>query len=159
MNIFILDKNIEKCAQYHCDSHVVKMILESAQILCTVLWQTGTAAPYRPTHLKHPCVIWAGESLANWLWLKELGSALNKEYQYRFNKSCNHKSYDIIKILPIPSIPNLGLTKHVQVVPEMYRSTNVINAYRQYYIHHKKHIAKWTKRKTPHWFSNKNVIV
>ena len=38
MNIFILDENIEKCAQYHCDKHIIKMILESAQLLCTAHW-------------------------------------------------------------------------------------------------------------------------
>ena len=38
MNIFILDEDIDKCAEYHVDKHVVKMILESAQLLCTAHW-------------------------------------------------------------------------------------------------------------------------
>ena len=54
MNIFILDNNIEKCARYHCDQHVVKMILESVQILCTALNKKGMQTPYRSTHVKHP---------------------------------------------------------------------------------------------------------
>lgn len=57
MNIFYLDDDIETCARYHCDKHVIKMILESAQILCTVLWINQIPAPYRSTHKHHPCVI------------------------------------------------------------------------------------------------------
>ncbi|WP_231579463.1 hypothetical protein [Photobacterium iliopiscarium] len=49
MNIFILDHDIEKCAQYHCDQHVVKMILESVQLLCTALNKKGFTTPYKST--------------------------------------------------------------------------------------------------------------
>jgi hypothetical protein len=52
MNIFYLDKDPETCAQYHCDKHVVKMILETAQLLCATQWLCGTEAPYRLTHKK-----------------------------------------------------------------------------------------------------------
>lgn len=41
MNIFFLDRNIRKCAAYHCDKHVVKMILESTQLLSTALHLNG----------------------------------------------------------------------------------------------------------------------
>ena len=47
MNIFILDNDIEQCARYHCDQHVGKMILESAQLLCTALNQKPIATAYR----------------------------------------------------------------------------------------------------------------
>jgi hypothetical protein len=40
MNIFVLDSNPKKCAQYHSNSHVVKMVLETAQLLCGVHWMT-----------------------------------------------------------------------------------------------------------------------
>ena len=36
MNIFALAKSPEVSAQMACDKHVVKMILESAQMLCAV---------------------------------------------------------------------------------------------------------------------------
>jgi hypothetical protein len=61
MNIFLLDSNIKKCAQYHCDKHVVKMILESAQILSTVLRLNGVDQGYKTTHANHPCTLWAGK--------------------------------------------------------------------------------------------------
>ena len=58
MNIFILDKDPKTAAEYHCDKHVLKMILETAQMLCTAHWETGGQAPYRATHKNHPCTKW-----------------------------------------------------------------------------------------------------
>ncbi|CAN5215554.1 hypothetical protein BH10PSE19_BH10PSE19_18460 [soil metagenome] len=134
------------------------MILESAQILCTVLWQNGVEAPYKKTHINHPCIVWAGESLANWQWLKSLAQELNSEYQYRFNKKTPHKSFEVIMTLPEPDICDRGLTKLPLVMPQIYYDADPIEAYRSYYIHEKTHIAKWTKRKTPKWFVNKNPL-
>ena len=91
MNIFILDRNLKKCAQYHCDRHVVKMILESAQLLSTVLRINDIDEGYRPTHQNHPCTLWAGKSLTNWIWLRKLAENLNSEYKFRFNKTTNQK--------------------------------------------------------------------
>ena len=102
MNIFYLDNNIEKCSQSHADTHVIKMILESVQILCTALFLNGIEAPYRPTHKKHPCVLWTSESFSNWLWLRELTVELNKEYRYRWNKKNDHLSYTVMNSLKVP---------------------------------------------------------
>ena len=50
MNIFFLDWDTEKCAKYHCDKHVVKMILETAQLLCGAPHVTHQApTKYRPS--------------------------------------------------------------------------------------------------------------
>lgn len=152
MNIFYFDDNIETCAHDHCDAHVVKMILESAQILCTVLWLNNKRAPYQPTHKNHPCVLWANRSLSNWNWLKNLAGALNKEYMYRFNHHKNHRSYDVILTLETPPIPDLGLTEIIQVMPDEYKNQDPVLAYRQYFIARKVHLAKWTKREVPRWF-------
>lgn len=86
MNIFILDNDVSKCAMYHCDKHVVKMILESAQMLSTVIRESGIDCGYKITHLNHPCTIWTRESLSNWKWLRNLVEALNQEYKFRFEK-------------------------------------------------------------------------
>ena len=67
MNIFVLDDNIEHCATYHCDKHVVKMTLETAQLLCSPFNQGDS--PYRRTHYNHPCAIWTRESAGNYEWL------------------------------------------------------------------------------------------
>ena len=151
MNIFVLDFNIKKCAQYHCDKHVVKMILESAQILSTVLRLNGVDYGYKATHLNHPCTLWAGKSLSNWKWVRRLAFELNREYKYRFEKKVNHKSFDLIKTMPTPNIPDSGLTLFVEVVPEKYLHENPVIAYRNYYLEEKQKILSWTKRPIPSW--------
>ncbi len=154
MNIFILDNDIEKCARFHCDKHVVKMILESAQMLSTGVRLSGLDEGYKMTHSNHPCCLWVSESLSNWNWLRELAKALNEEYRYRFEKSINHKSYDVIASLSLPNIRDLGLTPFVQVMPEAYRHKNPVHAYRNYYKGEKSNIFKWTKRADPPWIKD-----
>ncbi len=109
MNIFFLDQDIKHCAQYHCDQRVIKMILESTQILSTVLHLNGINGPYKPSHQQHPCIIWARQSLQNWLWLRKLVFALNSEYKYRYGSVINRKSYDVSKILRVPPLPDIGV--------------------------------------------------
>lgn len=152
MNIFILDSNIKHCAEFHADKHIIKMILESAQMLSTACRLSGIDAGYKSTHKNHPCTKWVRESLSNWLWLKLLNKELNNEYRYRYNKSVNHKSYDVILSLPLPNIPDKGLTQFPQAMPNEYKNSNPIIAYRKYYIGEKQHFANWTKREIPYWF-------
>lgn len=111
------------------------MILESTQILCTVLAKTGVDTPYRPTHKNHPCTLWAEESLDNWLWLLDLTMALNSEYMYRFNRKTSHKSAIVAQSLVFPEITPIGLTERPQAMPEKYRiPDDPVSAYRQYYL-------------------------
>jgi hypothetical protein len=153
MNIFILDNDIKKCVQSHVDKHVVKMILESAQILCTVLHNTGSTAPYKKTHQNHPCTLWANESIENWLWLKQFALTLNDEYKYRYDRVVDHKSAVVVKNLPIPNLPSKGLTPFVKAMPDTIKTIlDPVEAYRQYYMQEKRHIAKWTKRESPYWW-------
>jgi hypothetical protein len=153
VNIYVLDTDIDACARFHCDRHVVKMVLESAQMLCTVLFEQGVDAPYRPTHRRHPCTLWAGRSLSNWLWLRELGLALNREFRYRFEKDRDHASTIVIRGLPRPPIPDLGLTEFAQAMPEKYRVPgSAVRAYRAFYVAEKGHFARWTRRPEPGWF-------
>lgn len=152
MNIFYLDKEPKICAQYHCDKHVVKMILESAQMLCTVLSQNNIEVPYKPTHAKHPCTIWAAKSVANFNWLRDLSKFLNDEYKLRYDKKINHKSYDVIKSLPDYKNECLGLTSFALAMPDEYKCDNPVEAYRNYYKQDKKNIATW-KNKTPEWWN------
>ncbi|MEM7304354.1 MAG: pyrimidine dimer DNA glycosylase/endonuclease V, partial [Pseudomonadota bacterium] len=110
MNIFKLDNNIRKCAQYHCDQHVIKMILESVQIMCTALNKKGFATPYKSTHIKHPCVLWVEESYDNFLWLGKLAEELNFEYQFRYVKQTSHKSIQVLGQIKAHSYQSKGLT-------------------------------------------------
>jgi hypothetical protein len=153
MNIFILDKEIEKCARYHADQHVVKMILESAQMLCTVVNQSGGTSPYRTTHANHPCTLWTGKSLSNWLWLRELALALNDEYRYRFNSEMDHRSAVVASSLSVPPLSDSGLTEFAQAMPEEYRIPgDPVAAYRRYYVAEKSEFVRWTGRRRPDWF-------
>ncbi len=152
MNIFVLDYDIKKCAEYHCDQHVIKMILESVQIMCTALHKKGIPAPYKPTHQKHPCVLWVEESYENFVWLKKLATALNDEYRYRFKKNTDHRSITVLNEISDHNYENHGLTDFAQAMPEKYKVPgNPVQAYRNFYIGEKMHFARWSKRKVPSW--------
>lgn len=152
MNIFILDKNIKKCAQYHCDQHVVKMILESVQLMCTCLNKKGFKTPYKSTHTKHPCVLWLEESYDNMLWLQNLTTEFNLEYKYRYGKDKDHASIRVLDEIRGMKYDSKGLTPFAQAMPDQYKvENNPVKAYRQFYRKDKMRFAKWTKRKKPAW--------
>jgi len=164
MNIFVLHKSPQIAAKMHCDKHVVKMILESAQMLCTVARNTLDIndtivqyIPYKSTHSNHPCTIWVGKSRENYLWLATLFISLHKEWQYRYNHTYNHKSVNRLSKLDFnfiaSKLPDIGLTPFVKVVPEQYKNNlNPIEAYRAYYLDNKANLLHYTKREKPTWF-------
>jgi hypothetical protein len=155
MNIFFLDKDVRKCAQYHCDKHVVKMILETAQLLCGahhVTSEDNQHIPYKLSHKNHPCSIWVRESLFNYLLLCELGLELCTEYSYRYGK--RHKSQEIIEwcVTNKLNICDKGLTTPPKAMPDEYKVESVIESYRNYYRGSKSKFATWKKREKPIWF-------
>ena len=152
MNIFFLDEDVRKCAEYHCDKHVVKMILESAQLLCTAHWVSGSKAPYKMVHKNHPCSKWVRESLSNYLYLCELGLELCKEYNHRYNNQ--HKSKYIIEwcVTNKINICDKGFTAPPMAMPDQYKTDSVVESYRKYYIGDKSKFAKWKNREIPYWF-------
>jgi hypothetical protein len=152
MNIFILDYNIEKCAQYHCDKHVVKMCIEYAQLLSSVHHHYGKPAGYRLTHKNHPCAVWARASLSNYQYLMELTFALGDEYTYRYGK--HHKSVELVESLPPLEFIDIGLTPFAKAiaVPEIKAIPDAVDAYREYYRVEKAGIVSWKKREVPEWF-------
>lgn len=151
MNIFILDNNMEDNVAQYVDKHVVKMILEHAQMLSTVVVNSGGEARYKPTHVGHPCTKWAAESLSNWLYLRDLTECLHKEWQYRYGHTHNHKSWDAILELDEPNIEDKGLTPFAQAMPYEFKCNDAVTAYREYYKHNKQHIFGWTRRPVPEW--------
>ncbi len=155
MNIFILDWNIKKCVQYHNVKHVVKMILETAQLLCGVHHMTGhdtKYVPYKLSHKNHPCSIWARQDLNNYLWLCELGLELCDEYSYRYGK--RHKSQEVIEwcLIHKPNIPDIDFTKPPKAMPDEYKVDDVVQSYRNYYLGAKKDFCNWKERDIPSWF-------
>jgi hypothetical protein len=145
MNIFALDSDPVRAAEYMCDKHVVKMALETAQLLCTALAQHGAEElPYKPTHRNHPCTIWAAESRANFLWLAEHGDAICREYSKRYGGR-EHKSRAVIVRAAEQSakIPERSLTRFAQAMPDQYKNADPVAAYRAYYIGDKARFASW----------------
>jgi hypothetical protein len=153
MNIFFLHLNPFICAIMHVDKHVVKMILESCQLLCTthhVVCSTYKP-PYKPTHKNHPSTVWVRESKSNYEYLVNLGKALCKEYTYRYGKI--HKCQSYIEELGnnIPPIPDIGFTTPAMAMPDIYKSNNPVESYRAYYFFEKSNIHSWKKRSVPKW--------
>lgn len=154
MNIFYLDSDIQKCVEYHCDKHVVKMILESAQLLCSVHHCTGTGTPemYKLTHKNHPDAIWARTSIRNYEYLFSLATLLGEEYAYRYNKQ--HASIRLTERLPIPALGDSAFTEPPRCVHDDFKSIeDTVEAYRAYYIREKGYFCTWTKRPIPEWFT------
>ena len=158
MNIFFLSLLPREAAQYHCDKHVVKMILETAQLLYSAHWILETPNmpenAYKLSHKNHPSAIWTRESLHNYLWLCSLGWWLCKEYQFRYGETKIHKTEQHILWLlkNHPNLPFLAMTPVRQAMPDEYKHKDPIEAYRTYYIEaklKKRNIVKYTKREIP----------
>lgn len=155
MNIFVLDLDPAKAAQSLCDKHVGKMLLESVQIMSTVLG--GGEGLYKPTHINHPCVLWTSKSRTNFYWLSLHADALAAEYQFRYGKA--HKSEEVlINILSRPWNVDWacgGSTPFAQCMPEQYKGRSAMLAYRRYYWAEKQRFARWEKgRPAPRWWTN-----
>ena len=157
MNIFVLDKNPRTAARMHCDKHVPKMILETAQMLSTAhrVYDTSQADHvYKKAHLNHPCTKWIRESTDNYSWAFELFRELNCEFGRRRAKT--HLSWTKLGqiLCHNPPLPLLGLTPFAQAMPDEYKQDDPVQAYRAYYKGDKASLAKWDwpSAQTPYWW-------
>jgi hypothetical protein len=179
MNIFYLNYDTSLCAEWAVDRHVVKMILESAQMLSTahrVLdgteyydWSKNSrrikrwsfpkndsreAWLYKATHVNHPCSVWARESEGNYIWLWSLLKEYCKEYTYRYGKVHKVESSSLLYALRYPPY---GMKKAYFFEPPSAMDDKYIISdrpeinYQNYYIHGKSHLHKWTGRRRPLW--------
>jgi hypothetical protein len=188
MNIFFLDKTPRECARYHCDIHTVKMSLEYAQILCNVhhihKYLRSGIPLYKPTHMRHPIVLWASENQGNYAWLYTLWQFTLEEYSQRYLRK--HKSEELTSVLASPPFPAIKYNYPRYIHPNLnpnsfsFRSLtlpplcmpydckpavvktfdDVVKAYREYYIMHKGKIAKWDKtpdRPMPYWIGTPEI--
>ena len=143
MNIFYLDKNPATAAKVQYNKHVVKMILESAQMLCTAHHVYGNPddVPYKQAHLNHPSTVWVRENSLHYDWLYEHMMALGDEYNKRYNKI--HLS--IKKCLHLwrqpENIPHEPWEQPPQCMPDEYKDECSIQAYWNYYIGEKHIVA------------------
>lgn len=161
MNIFYLDKDPVVAAQMQCDKHVVKMILESAQMLSTAHWILESDNPlneslglYKPTHKNHPSTKWARSSAENYFWLYNHFVALCDEYTYRYDKVhlSDKKLRGALLHLPM-KISNAQFDAPPLAMPDEFKAIDAVQAYRAYY-QSKQDAFKmtWTRREKPEWF-------
>lgn len=159
MNIFYLDSDPRLCAKYHCDKHVVKMIIEYAQMLSTahrVLDGVDSDVLYKATHVNHPSNIWVRSAKQHYNWLYTLFIELSMEYTARYNKA--HKTFSKLnKILnrPPKNIPASPFSEPPLAMPDECKLGDVINSYRNFYKLKKVRFAKWKNGNVPTWFEEK----
>jgi hypothetical protein len=178
MNIFYLHHDPVTCATLHTDKHVVKMILEYAQLLSTahrvldgvptidrggatgrqrttyILPDNRDPLLYRATHINHPSAVWVRQSDKNYDWLYSMFRALMSEYTYRYGKV--HATSRLESVLAnAPNNISLGpFTEPTPAMPDEFKvKSNSIQSYINYYVGAKRHLANWKKRPTPTWYN------
>jgi hypothetical protein len=180
MNIFILDRDIDKCTEYHTDKHCIKQILETAQILSTahrvldgiksvevsssgrqkivykLINKEKDSVLYSVTHTNHRCSLWVRENSANYHWAFKFFCALSNEYTHRYGKV--HKSYsklsDILYDAPVNISRSHQMTPFALAMPKQYQNpSDAVESYRAYYNGDKRHLFSWKNRSIPHWIS------
>ena len=178
INIFFLSYCPKQSAKWMVDKHVVKMILESAQLLSTahrvldgklVEGKTKTGRKkkvyefsdnrndmYAATHINHPCAIWTRESSVNYLWLYDHFCALLEEYHFRYNKvhACEKMRF-LLSHIP-KNIPKTNEMTPIKCAMDASYiiSDDAIENYRNYYKTGKTHLMSWKRRLPPVWFTS-----
>jgi hypothetical protein len=155
VNLFILHANPEVAARMMCDSHVVKMPTETAQMLSTVARLHGVNIGYKIAHPGHPCTKWIGASKANFDWAVRHGIALCQEYTMRYLSVHGARSTieAVRDIAFLIRFKRKGRTPFAQAMPDEYKDDNAVLAYRKYYVGDKARFAKWTAPgKEPKWW-------
>ena len=179
INIFYLDNNPYECAKLHTDKHVVKMILEYAQLLSTahryldgtlsvglsasgrkktsyVLMDQRESILYASTHINHPSAIWCRKGIVQYRWLHNLLIELCKEYTYRYGKIHKVERSGLLWKLEKPPKnihTDVCWSEPTPAMPDIYKvNSNSIKSYINYYVGAKQHLASWKKREKPDWY-------
>jgi len=182
MNIFFLDRDPELCAKYHNDKHVVKMVVEYAQLLSTAhrVWdgkpywdKTANGRRikrwkmfqgyhehnlYKASHVNHPSSIWTRASVDHYVWLHKLWLHLAKEYEYRYKRE--HLTYQKLKDIVIKYPRNIKANGWVDPPPAMPVEAKVmgdaIASYHNYYRNYKSSFNNFKGRDVPHFLDETN---
>ena len=149
MNIFFLHKDPSRAAKAQCDKHVVKMVLETTQMLSTAIRRRGYDIGYQSAYPKHPMTIWVGDTRDNFCWALQHAIELSKEYTVRYSKL--HASQKVIDNIHeyYLNISFDNITEPPQCMPDEFKCDNYVRAYRNYYIHK---IGEW--KRPPKWFQS-----
>jgi hypothetical protein len=184
MNIFYVDSDPEVAARNMVDRHVVKMILETAQLLSTAhrvidgeeyvgqsqsgrkakRWRLSGNADtimYSATHINHPSAVWVRENSANYTWLYNHLLALGSEYTYRYGRThlTIDKLKDILKDTPENITQHRVMTKMPSCMDKQYIvSLDPITNYRNYYNYGKTDLLRWSNRPPPQWIDGTIIM-
>jgi hypothetical protein len=161
MNLFILDLMPVTAAQYNCDRHVIKIILEAVEMM-GYAYDSGEFKPLlllhsKGKHVNHPMSKWVRGSKQNFDWTLQHANALSDEYTFRYGKQHAYRTHLhwIEMNLPVGNLPNFGQTDWPRCFGEWRDIVGVTNDvvydYRRYYMLAKR-FAKWTKRLAPEWY-------
>ena len=183
MNIFVLDESPQIAARDMCDKHVVKMIVESAQMLSTAhrmldgTKYTGKTKKgrnikrwlhpnsnlektlYLACHTGHPSTLWVMENAYNYHWLYKHMIALNDQFKLRYGHVKDHSTITLLKEILMYPPKNISLNKlptdPTPAMPDDCKIPgDVVGSYRKYYIEHKRSFASWkSPGKMPTWYS------
>lgn len=148
MNIFYTNPNPAICAMEHCDRHMVKMILEYAQMLSTAhhVYGSWTEPMYKPTHKNHPSSMWVRESNKHYMWLYCLYSDLLNNFEMKTGrKHASSKLQKILKNVPT-GIPYNGFVPPPACVPEHFKTNNILESYQNCMIDK---FTEWQSREKP----------
>ena len=176
MNLFILDKDPVKAAEYYQDLHVNKIIIEGSQLLAaaypldrlakTDCPRTQKGNPRVHGHRNHPVSIWTRENMTNFMWTLNHIQALYDERVYRFNKPHFTKEFIDWCASNLPDLPAGSLSEHPQCFrvsyPECIIPGDPVVGYHNYYNKAKMEFkfgskivkASWTKRNVPFFIKN-----
>lgn len=177
MNLFYLHKDPEISATLHCDKHVVKMIIEYAQMLSTAhrmldgkqytdassgrriqRWRLDNSnmdgVLYKASHINHPSTRWVRENAIQYQYAYDMFTNLCDEYTHRYGKvhATDMKLRELLNELP----KNITLgqwSEPPQCMPDDVKMESALDAYHKYYAVYKKEFARWTKRDVPSFMS------
>lgn len=172
MNIFVLDEDPSKAAEYHVDRHVPAAIYELSQILTiahVMLDGRGTAqsrvtlvdmnaqdrASMRQPYTSHPCAVWVRESRFNYVWTAKLLWELTKQFSERNGRGHEFGKFvlDYERYTPL-NIPLVERTPFVQSMPVRFKGRDTVKAYREYYFATRQHLASWSNGRVPQWWTD-----
>jgi len=155
MNIFYVQSDPVQAAKDLTDQHILKMGIESAQMLATAHWMNGSSAPYKKAHVNHPSTKWTRESIQHYRWLAKHAKAILQEFTARYGNV--HKTEQIVDWLidNEPNIEDRGFVPPPQCMPEEYKNPDTIAAYRNFYIKDKLGVKKlkYGKCAPPPWIA------
>ena len=182
MNIFYVDKDPKTAAKMMCDKHIIKMILESAQMLCTAKrvldgteyfdttkngrkikrWSHPNSnlenVLYKASHVNHPSTKWVMSSAYHYNWLYKHMIALHEQWQLRYGHVIDHKTIqllgDILKHPPKNIQLNKIATEPTPAMPDYCKVPgDSVESYRKYYFLEKTRFATWkSPASVPNWY-------